>query len=89
MVRACGSYPQCPGFESLRRYHLLKTILLSSIIFKFYFPSFYIRRFFVFLGIYALKEAVKPNLERMPLPGRIDEKRLSNNVLLGHESPVT
>ena len=21
MVRACGSYPQCPGFESLRRYY--------------------------------------------------------------------
>ena len=22
MVRACGSYPQCPGFDSLRRHHL-------------------------------------------------------------------
>ena len=21
MVRACGSYPQCPGFNSLRRHH--------------------------------------------------------------------
>ena len=22
-VRACGSYPQCPGFESLHRHHNL------------------------------------------------------------------
>ena len=23
MVRACGSYPQCPGFNSLHRHHFL------------------------------------------------------------------
>ena len=22
LARACGSYPQCPGFESLHRYHV-------------------------------------------------------------------
>ena len=22
LARACGSYPQCPGFESLRRHHI-------------------------------------------------------------------
>ena len=22
LVRACGSYPQCPGFKSLHRHHL-------------------------------------------------------------------
>ena len=22
VARACGSYPQCPGFESLHRHHL-------------------------------------------------------------------
>ncbi len=22
LVRACGSYPQCPGFESLHRHHI-------------------------------------------------------------------
>jgi hypothetical protein len=24
LVRACGSYPQCPGFKSLHRHHLKK-----------------------------------------------------------------
>ena len=28
-VRACGSYPQCPGFKSLHRHHMnLKAVIL-------------------------------------------------------------
>jgi hypothetical protein len=26
MVRACGSYPQCPGFNSLHRHHVIDIV---------------------------------------------------------------
>ncbi len=28
LVRACGSYPQCPGFESLRRHHFFLELII-------------------------------------------------------------
>ena len=34
VVRACGSYPQCPGFKSLHRHHFLTENTLQDKILK-------------------------------------------------------
>ena len=30
LVRACGSYPQCPGFKSLHRHHFLPSLTMFN-----------------------------------------------------------
>jgi outer membrane biosynthesis protein TonB len=74
-VRACGSYPQCPGFESLHRQHFHKFKVKERMVMKKLFALASVVAFLLSLQGASLAQekaaptpATPPVVEKAPAP---------------------